>query len=188
MIPFIPTPWKIGAALFAAVALASAAGAYHHHVYEQGDTAGFQRRDAQAKRDEAAIEAQVAERYSTDLASAKAETAQLKYEADVATVARQKERDSHEADIQTHVTAALIGAERMRVPGTTSASGAIRSETTAAGAGTGPSASSTEGAYLLPDTAAAIYRIAGDDWQLVQDYNALLERFNSCRVVANASD
>lgn len=188
MIPLnlIPLPWKIGAAAFLVVALASAALGYHHHVYEQGDTAGYNRRDAQANRDEAAIESQVAARYSKDLADARTQAASLQAAADADAAFYQQEKDRHEIDIQKHVAAALAGTERLRIGTATPASCPVRSEAPAAGAGVGTTPGGEAGSELLPGTAAAIFRIAGDNRQLVLDYNAVIDRYDKIRTACNA--
>jgi prophage endopeptidase len=54
----IPLPWKIGAALVLAGALAGAGVAYHHHVYQQGFDAAVEER---AARDLAAVVNRVGE-------------------------------------------------------------------------------------------------------------------------------
>lgn len=188
MIPLnlIPTSWKIGAAAFAVAALVSAGLGYHHRVYEQGDTAGFQRRDKQAKIDEAAIESQVAARYSKDLADARAETARLQAAADADAVTHQLDKDRHETDIKKHVAAALAGTERLRIATSAAPGCPVRSEAQAAGATAGTGASGETGSDLLPGTAAAIFRIAGDSRQLVLDYNTVVDRYDKIRASCNA--
>ncbi|HVG92392.1 MAG TPA: hypothetical protein VNB54_12945 [Alphaproteobacteria bacterium] len=166
---------RLCGAIAAVVAVLGLGTFVHHRIYSQG----WDARDAIAKQDER----DAAAHYADEVRQAKDATATIKEAADRDAAAFQREREQHEKDISQHVAAALAGVERLRVPvaGCTVREGAAPAST-AAGTGT----SDGTPADLMPGTAASILRFAGDSAQLVRDYNKLLERFDTCRAIANA--
>lgn len=171
----IPLPWRLGALAAAVVALLGLGTLVYHHIYSQG----WDARDTIAKQQDAAAAAH----YADEVRQAQAQTVAIQAQADRDAAAYQLERDHHEKDIAQHVAAALAGVERLRVP----VAGCTVREGSAPTSAAAP-ASAVDGtpADLMPGTAASILRIAGDSAQLVRDYNKLLERFDTCRAVANA--
>ena len=167
------------------IALFVGAAVYHHKITTDAYKAGYAAREAIAVETELRITHQVAKQRAEDQAKADAETKRLKQNADNLAAQQKIERAKHEKNVQDHIAAALAGREWLRVQ-TTGASYPIRSEASPESAGIRAAAGSEKGAYLVPESAATIYRIAGDTAQLVHDYNALLDRFNECRATANA--
>lgn len=186
MIAALMASWRIWLGIGAVVAVVAAGLAYHHSIYMDGDTAGYARRNREAVETEKLIAAQVEKRHAADLAAANTETARLQSVADADALKHQQENDRHEADIKNHVAAALAKRERLYIATGPSASCPVRDQATPKGsaAGTGPGDETrTE---IMPDAAAAIYRIAGDSAQLVRDYNTVVDRYDKIRTSCNA--
>lgn len=86
-----------------------------------------------------------------------------------------RDDEQHAKDLESVRAAARAGAVRLSIPGACRANaGAQTSVAAPAGA--------EERTDLLPGTADAVIRIAGDTAQSVRDYNALLDQYNTvCR-------
>lgn len=81
----------------------------------------------------------------------------------------------------------LAGNVRLSVAVVTTGAGSALPEVRAPeGAAAGAGATREAYAQLLPGTAASVLRIAGDYGQLVRDYNAVVDRYESARAVCNA--
>jgi hypothetical protein len=149
-------------------------------------TAAYARANGEWIAKEAKIESAAVRQAAADTKKAREETAALQLKFDQLGDVQQKARIDHENDIRIAIAGVLAGTERLSIPTAAGSGGALSEAGAIEGAATGAGATPEARADILPGTAATILRIAGDYGQLVRDYNAVLERFDTARASCNA--
>jgi hypothetical protein len=182
----IPWWWKLIGAGLAFAALFAAEQVYEAHLIGKADTAGYARANGEWIAKEAKIESAAVRQAAADTKKAREETAALQLKFDQLGDFQQKARIDHENDIRIAVAGVLAGTERLSIPTAPGSGGALPEIGAVEGAATGTGAAPETRADILPGTAAAIFRFAGDYGQLVRDYNSVVERFDAARASCNA--
>lgn len=182
----IPVWLKQLAAFLALAALVGVLIHFHEKaVFDRGDAAGYARATAEWKKREGQITAAADKRMAEATREADGKTTALQARFDELADRRQQEKANHEKDIARRVAAALSGAERLSVR-TSGAGCPVSGKADRQGAETGAGIAQEARTDLLPGTAAAIFRIAGEYGQLVRDYNAVVDLYAKAEAACNA--
>lgn len=150
----VPTwPFAVGT-----LVIGLAAGAWADHTYMSGKYDKLV-----AKQTEALAQ--------TNAANQK-ESIELQDRVDDLNTQKVRDDEQHAKDLESVRAAARAGTVRLSIPG------ACRTNASKE-ASPAPTAGAEERADLLPGTADAIIRIAGDSAKVVRDYNQLLDQYNA---------
>jgi hypothetical protein len=145
---------------------------------------GYNTAETAAKAREARADADALARLETAAKGAQARERALRDELDAATTKRDKENADHEKTISDLRARARAGDLRLRADLT---AGSCDRNPPAAGSGLAVGPGDQARADLVPGTADALLRIAGDSARLVRDYNALVDAYNAARLTCNAA-
>lgn len=150
----VPTwPFAVGT-----LVIGLAAGAWSDHVYMSG------------KYDK--LVAKQAEAIAQANAANQKESIELQDRVDDLNTQKVRDDEQHAKDLESVRAAARAGTVRLSIPGSCRAN-------TSQEASPAPAAGGEERTDLLPGTADAIIRIAGDSAKVVRDYNQLLDQYNT---------
>lgn len=144
----------------------------------QVEARGYAAAEAIYKKREADITAQAKDEYTKKLEHALGKQQALQQEVDTQTASRAAWEKAHETAAQKRIDAANAGTERLRIQIARAAS-AVPGVAQSGAAGAAGDPGQTEGADLMPGTAAAILSLARDGAGLVRDYNDLLARYRT---------
>jgi hypothetical protein len=184
----IPWWWKLIGAGAIVLAAVLAKQAYDARLVKQGDGIGYARAKGEWAEAERRIKDDAEHEAAIETGKARQETVALQKKFDQLADSQQNDRIDHENEKRIAVAAALAGTERLSFPARSEscAGGAVPQAGAAEDSGTGAGAGAEARTFLLPGTAAAIFRIAADDAQLVRDYNSLVDRYAAARAICNA--
>lgn len=150
----VPTwPFVVGT-----LVIGIAAGAWADHAYMSGKYAKLV-----AKQTEALAQANAANQK---------ESIELQDRVDDLNTQKVRDDEQHAKDLESVRAAARAGTVRLSIPGACRANSSKE-------ASPAPATGAEERTDLLPGTADAVIRIAGDSAQSVRDYNQLLDQYNA---------
>ncbi len=159
---------------------------WKHGIEDAADQRGYDRADKMWKIKEAEVAKQVEDQKATDAAEAKRREDALRKQYDDAQVARAKENEDAKKKLESHVAAALAGAERLSF-GTDRTCGAVRDQAAPADPAAAGGTEDEARAYVLPGVAATIFRIASDSAAAMRDYNRVLDLYDKAMTTCNAN-